>query len=413
MAIRRTRKLTFKPAGCTDSVDGTNAPPGSMTQLGDMVVMPGSNNVFVCRPAAYLLFDLAATNLQNVGAISCLLVVGNIAYGLVAHTSAGVDQPFAINLATGTLLTVSGVTIANTPTSQPTTGAWVPPIIAQIDSRIVVTHPGFPGGATKFGWFDVSGVSLSTQANIVSGSPTMTGLTASLLLAIQPGMVISAAGVPLGTTVISTDALAGSITMSANATASVTSAPVQIAGGTPGNPQWGAGDTDIHNLPSVPVGVCLSTAGGACYALGTNGEAFSDPGFACRISNDPNVQFNASSDGLAVTAVYPLMLSAPLVTTGIVQAVLAFKGTTRIDQITGDPSLSNLAVETLPVATGTASPLSVTGCELGTAFVSPEGVRIVQFNGQITPPVGDAGSGVTVPFYYSVVPSRVCGAAHP
>ena len=49
-------------------------------------------------------------------------------------------------------------------------------------------------------------------------------------------------------------------------------------------------------------------------------------GFACRVSNIPFVQALTTNDGLEVTAVAPLMPSSPLVTTGIVQALLAFGG---------------------------------------------------------------------------------------
>ena len=64
------------------------------------------------------------------------------------------------------------------------------------------------------------------------------------------------------------------------------------------------------------------------------------------------------------------------------------------------------------MATGTAAPLTITPCELGTAFISPEGLHgSWQFNATISDPIGDAGSGVTLPFIYSQVPSRMCASA--
>ena len=400
-------------------------------------------------------------------------MIGNLCYGTIASgLHAGHDEPFCVDLLMRSAIAVSGITAGNTPTSPPSSGAWTPPIIAQVGSRVVVTHPGFPGGNTKFGWFDVSGFTETVTADLTMGTPTISGNP--LVDGVQPGMIITGGGLPAGTSVRSTtnfvlteaatlngttavtglastegvaigQAVGGegiqtgttvagvgfqsvtlslaatgtgtstitfsgsTITMSANAPASG-SFGLTIAGGTMAAPLWGAGDTDRNPLPSVPVGVAQFN-GRAYYALGLDGVVFSDSGFACRVSNIPFVQALTTDDGLAVTAVAPLMLSSPLVTTGIVAALLAFEGVSKIQQITGDPETSNLAMNALPVATGTAAPLTITPCELGTAFISPEGLRVVQFNGTISDPIGDAGSGVTLPFVYSAVPSRMCAAA--
>ena len=287
---------------------------------------------------------------------------------------------------------------------------------------MIITGGGLPAGTSVRSTTNF----VLTEAATLNGTTAVTGLASTEGVAI--GQAVGGEGIQTGTTVAgvgfqsvtlnlaatgtgtSTITFSGStITMSANAPASG-SFGLTIAGGTMAAPLWGAGDTDRNPLPSVPVGVAQFN-GRAYYALGLDGVVFSDSGFACRVSNIPFVQALTTDDGLAVTAVAPLMLSSPLVTTGIVAALLAFEGVSKIQQITGDPETSNLAMNALPVATGTAAPLTITPCELGTAFISPEGLRVVQFNGTISDPIGDAGSGITLPFVYSAVPSRMCAAA--
>jgi hypothetical protein len=135
------------------------------------------------------------------------------------------------------------------------------------------------------------------------------------------------------------------------------------------------------------------------------------------------VQALTTNDGLPITAIAPLLLSAPL-TGGIVQAIIAFEGGTKMQQITGDQAIpatstsiasggaSTLTMNALPVATGTLAPLSVVPCSLGLGFVSPEGLRFVKFDGSVSPPIGDGGTGVTVPFIFSAGPSRICAATN-
>lgn len=474
MPLRRGKPITFRPVTACDAVDATNAPQGAMQALSNLIPDPATDHVWVPRPAAVKLYG--GTGLANPGVFTGLLVVGNTAYGTVPSAlNPGYDQPVAVNLISGALLAVSGVTIANVPASPPMMGDWTPPILAQVAGRVIVTHPGFPGGTIKFGWFDVSGFSDSTTGNTASGSPIITG--APNILGVQPGMTISGSGIPVNNTVVSTAQFvsdqsvtsnsnttlnvtttvglavgqgisenptlgigsgvtvtavgSGTVTMSAAATASATGTvtftgatitmlanatasnsqeTITIAGGTPTAPLWGAGDTNINNLPSVPVGVAQFN-GRAYYALGLNGIVFSDSEVPCQVSNDPDVQALTTNDGLAVTAIGPLMEYSAL-TGGIVQGLIAFEGASKMQQITGDPTTDNLSMNALPVATGTLAPLSVQPCELGLTFVSTQGLRIVDFSGRVSPPIGDAGKGITVPFIYAVNPSRIAVAAN-
>jgi hypothetical protein len=76
----------------------------------------------------------------------------------------------------------------------------------------VVTHPGFPGGASPspyFGWIDTSSYSQSVIGQITSGSNVITSLyttvgnSAPILQGVQPGQLVTHADFPAGTYVIS------------------------------------------------------------------------------------------------------------------------------------------------------------------------------------------------------------------
>ncbi len=459
-----------------------------MAALANLIPDPTTRGVFVARPAALSLIDFVIGGFTAPGFISSALVVGDVVYGTIATgRNAAHDEPFAYNMATGAFLTIAGVLAGNTPTSPATSGAWTPPILAQVGSRIIVTHPGFPGAATKFGWFDVSGFSLVTTGNtntstLINGAPAVLG--------VQPGMTITGADIPAGTTVVSTTEFnltttgiangtttisnlattagvaagqtfsglgvpanttvssitnastivvsnnvintgtqvtysftgGGTITLSQAATGSHNGVTLTISGGTAAAPLWGAGDCDRHALLSVPVGVAQMNAR-AYFACGINGIVFSDAGLPCRVSNLNAVQALTTNDGLAVTAIAPLLLTAPL-SGGGVQALIAFEGSAKMQQITGDAAIalgsvtianggqSTLTMNLLPVATGTLAPLSIVPCELGTAFISPQGLRIIQFDGSVSQPIGDNGRGIVNPFIFAVQQSRICAAAN-
>jgi hypothetical protein len=476
MPLRNGRPITFRAAGLSDAVDGTNAFPGAMKQLVNLIPDPSTDKVWVPRPAAVQKCNYST--LSTPGFVSSLLVVGDTAVGTVASArNPGYDEPFAYNLLTGMFLPIAGILPGNVPLSPPSSGAWTPPIIAQVGSRVMLTHPGFPGGAVKIGWFDISGAKITTFGSIAIDSRVITGFPN--ILGVQPGMtitgpyilpgntVVSTAayvntcnvtsnsnnqltgvqnlaglalgqtistnptlGIPAGTVVISIDIRNETVSMSNAATHSATGlvtftgasitmaqpaignqplAPLTIAGGTRIAPLWGAGDTNPNPLPSQPVGVAQFN-GRAYFACGTDGIVFSDSLLPCQVSNTNGVQALTTNDGLAVTALGPLMEFSAL-TGGIVQGLIAFEGVAKMQQITGDPTTGNLSMNALPVATGTLSPLSIVPCELGLAFMSPQGLRIINFAGQVEAPIGDRGAGVAAPFVAALVPARICAAA--
>ena len=201
MPQRRARPVRFAPKGCSDAVDGSSAFPGAMAQLANLAPDPAMNGSFVPRPGAYLDIDFAALGYTTPAFISSSLVIGNLCYGTIASgLNAGNDEPFCVDLLMRSAIAVSGITAGNTPASPPPSGAWTPPIIAQVGSRVVVTHPGFPGGAVKFGWFDVSGFTETVTADLTMGTPTISGNP--LVDGVQPGMTVTGGGIPAGATVM-------------------------------------------------------------------------------------------------------------------------------------------------------------------------------------------------------------------
>jgi hypothetical protein len=227
-------------------------------------------------------------------------------------------------------------------------------------------------------------------------------------LGVNAGMSVSGPNIPAGAFVITVDSPT-QVTMSAVATASVAGQAITFVAVIQ-TPMWGAGDCDRNPLLSVPLGVAQMN-GRAYFADGTDGIPWSDSGLPCRRSNSLGVQALTTNDGLSVTAIAPLMLSAPL-TGGIVQALIAFEGSVKMQQITGDQVTGNLTMNLLPVATGTEAPLSIAPADSGTFFVSPHGIRRINFDGTVSKVIGDAGSGITAPFINAHEQSRICGAAN-
>jgi len=411
MPIPRSQRLRWQPKGCSDSLDANNSFPGAMAQLVNLIPDPSTNDSWVSRPNAVQLTNF--TGFSTPGFVSAELIVGNIAYGMIASArNSGKDEPYAYNILTNTFETISGVLSSNVPTSPATTGDWTPPILAAFNSRIMVTHPGFPGGATKIGWLDISGFSDNTHTGNTHGTTTVDNLSANVLQAgWQPGMTIidSAGDITAGTTIVSIASNGLSLVLSVAATGGgSTGTTFTVTGGTATAPLWGAGDLNLNNLPSVPVAVANFNER-AYYACGINGIVFSDSGLPTNRTNAS--QAITPSNGLAVTALGPTYLGIPL-TGGSVAALYAFQGISNIIQIQGDPALSNLTTSVLPVNTGTLSPLSITTTNQGLAFISPEGLRLINPSGQVTDPIGDAGTGVSVPFLNALHPSRTCGASN-
>lgn len=156
MAIRRATPMWFSPSGVSDTLDGTNVFPGAMASLSNLIPDLATPNLWAPRPASISLTSFGS--FTTPGFISVFEILGQYVFGMIASgRNAGHDEPFCWDLINNAFVTVSGITNANTPISPLAAGAWEPPTMALIGTKMVVTHPGFTlGGGVLFGWFDVS-----------------------------------------------------------------------------------------------------------------------------------------------------------------------------------------------------------------------------------------------------------------
>jgi hypothetical protein len=333
MPLRNAEPKRWVPKGLSDAVDGSTAFPGAMTALSNLVADPSTEGVFVPRPAAVQLSPLG--NIPNPGLVSCAFIQSDILYGLIGSSlNAGCDQPFAFNLATQQPIKVYGITAQNVPTTQPTAGDWTPANMDAVDSKIIVSHPGFNTYNGYFGWFDVT---------------------------------------------------------------------------VPTRPIWNSGNTSIYPLPSVPVSVCQF--GGRIYYACGNSVVASDVQLPLQVSNTavPGVlQVLTFGDRTSVTAMAGLPLQNQL--GGIIQSLIVFKSANIMYQVTGDYALQTWAVNSMNVATGTKAPNTICSTNEGLVFVAPDGVRMIDFMGRVSDPIGANGNGVTVPFFNAVAPTRMVAA---
>ncbi|RQR94569.1 hypothetical protein DIE04_19135 [Burkholderia sp. Bp8994] len=179
MAIRNAKPVRFTPKGLCDAFDATDAFAGACQLLSNLVFDQGNPEIVVARPGV----GNAATTFSSFTSptfVSVHTVVGNIAYGMVSSgRNPGFDEPFAFNLATNAFITISGVTSSNVPASPSTSGAWTPPTMAVVGTKVLITHPGFTGtGANFFGVIDISNPaapawsSSNLATNGLSGVPT-------------------------------------------------------------------------------------------------------------------------------------------------------------------------------------------------------------------------------------------------
>lgn len=173
---------------------------------------------------------------------------------------------------------------------------------------------------------------------------------------------------------------------------------------------WNSGNTATNPLAAVPVAV-FNFFGRAYYAVNT-------PGIAATVFSDvldPLTVTLASQvltydDNVPINALGGLPLNN---TQGsIIQTLVVFKGTARMYFITGDATTNDLRKDALKVNTGTLAPNSICPTIKGLAFMSPEGMRVINFQGNVSDPIGVDGAGVSVPFANAVVPSRIASACN-
>ena len=163
MPLRKQHPVRFAPKGLSDAYDATEAFQGACRSLQNLVFDPSNPELIVCRPGV-------GTALTSFGSfttptfVTVHIAIGGTIFGMVSTgRNAGHDEPFCYNITTGvygsagSFTTISGVTSANTPISPATSGAWTPPVMAVVGTKILVAHAGFSGsGGNYFGVIDIS-----------------------------------------------------------------------------------------------------------------------------------------------------------------------------------------------------------------------------------------------------------------
>lgn len=326
MAKPGFKTLTWRPKGVVDAIDGSNAEPGAMSVLTNLIPDPSTLGILVPRPAAQQI----TASIVGTGSVTVFLILGAWLYGMA--TVGAYDVPFAYNLQTSTLIyPVTGAQpTANCPYAQPIVGDWVPPTVDTVGVYVLVTHPGFHGpGNGYFGWFDVT----------------------------------------------------------------VPSAPV-----------WHSGNMSIN--PLVGPAQSVRVFGGRAYWAVGNAVQASDPFLPLQQTNAGQVLTLGDSTNIVAMKGLPLNNTQG----GIIQALICFKANGLIYQIQGDYADNGWSLNTLNVAVLTLSPNGIVSSPAGLIFVATDGVRIIDFNANVSDPIGENGQGVLVPFQNAVAPSRIVAA---
>ncbi|MGK8202892.1 hypothetical protein ACRS8P_29275 [Burkholderia cenocepacia] len=157
MGIRNGYPVRFTPKGLSDAIDATDGFPGACQLLSNLVFDQGNPEIVIPRPGVGAALTTFA-GFTTPTFVSVFTVIGAVVYGMVSTgRTAGFDEPFAYNIVSNAFVTISGVTSGNVPASPATSGAWTPPTMSVIGTKIIVTHPGFSGtGSNFFGVIDIS-----------------------------------------------------------------------------------------------------------------------------------------------------------------------------------------------------------------------------------------------------------------
>lgn len=390
----------YVPSGIVDAIDGNTAKRGAMIALTNLIPSPETNGLFIPRSAAYAYTSFSG--FSSPGYVSLQKRIGSYIVGFISTArNPGHDEPFIFDSLTNAFLTVSGITSANVPVSPASSGAWTPPTVDQIGSKIVFTHPGFTG-ANFFGWLDISGATItSLTGNINSGSNPNVVTSLSVdpsTIGVTIGMAISGLGIQAGTTIVWF-----------NATTMVISLPVvgigiavnfTITSGTATSPSWNAGNTNTNPLPSVPI--CVSNFSDRAYFACKNVEYYTDVLNPLNIANATNSLTLGGNDPINASIGQSFLTTS---TGGVLAALVVFKNT-EIWQITGDLALQTIAENNIIYGTGTTAPRSVVNRPDGTAFMANDGIRTVLLTGQVSEPNKD----LTLPFLNNPTPTRIAAA---
>ena len=430
MALRNAHPIRFSPAGLSDSLDATDEFPGACSLLENLVPDITTRNLWTCRPAAVQLTDFTGDVAATPGVVSVCRVFGSKVFGMVANgsgTYSGYDTPFIYDLATSSFVTLYGMAVTNLPTTVALAAGVQPPTLDMVGPRVYFTHPGF-AAPNYFGWLDLTNPALPTWSagnllaaggvktgHITAGGAYVTGTYVNVALT-------GGAGTGAKATIKVTAGTVTDVVVSSFGSAYVVGNSLSATAASLG----GSGSGFTYRVDSIGVGAITFSDTSAVPAwvrqfyqrayFGFN-PGPSSPNFVPSVVfSDVLSQDTANAnqaltfgDNTPLVAACPLGLANQL--GGIIQALMVFKGSSNVVQITGDASLSTLAVNTLNVATGTIAPLAVVPAPIGIAFISPDGVRFIDFDSHISDPIGEGGKGVTSPFVSNGAQSVFMNAA--
>ncbi len=343
------KPLVWSPRGASDTLDSSTAFAGAMLQLQNLIPDPSTRNLWQCRPAAALMIDFEGNPFSS-------------------GFSSGFGSGLFANATFISCFIVIGSRIYGMVSSSDILGHDIP-FCYDITSQVFVTITGY----------DASNVPASPSPTGVWSPPSM-ALVGAEIVVTHPGFT-GAGGVMFGVIDISN--------------------PAALT--------WAGTNTTTNALPVPPTWVA-NFNGRAFYLVNPPGA---QPGAYMSDALVPTVITNANQvltfgDNVPLTCAGGLPLSNQL--GGIIQSLMIFKGATNIYQVIGDYALNNLTVNTLNVATGTFAPNSVQPTSKGLAFIAPDGLRLIDFNANVSDPIGNNSDGVTVPFINALVPSRICAA---
>ncbi len=347
--------------GITDSLDATTAAKGSMQTLSNLIPDPSTFGVFHCRPASQLLVDF---NTAGSG-------------GFSSGFSSGFQTLFFSGGTAGDIVALR--VIGNR-------------VFGMISGPGGFDYPFVYNLVTNGLQLVTGGMDTTKLPNTVSAAaewslfpPSIAGVGTKVLVC-HPGFSGSGPNNLFFGVFDATDA---------------------------NNITWTAGNLDpgsaIHfNFPPWAV----ENFNGRAYWItnpptGQPGVVFSDVLVPTNCTG--GTQALTFDDQQPLTALVPLPLNNQL--GGIIQGLMVFKGTASIYQVTGDAALNNLAKNALNIATGTTAPLAAAVTPKGIAFMSPDGYRIIDFDAQVSDPIGWDGQGKTAPFINAANPNRTVAAA--
>lgn len=159
------------PKGLVDAYDSTDVFPGACVSLGNLVFDQGNPEIVVSRPGVTQATDF--TGFNTPGFVSIQETIGDVVFGMLSTArNVGKDEPFMFDHAAGAFVVISGVVAGNCPISPSSAGDWTPPTLTVVGTKVIITHPGFAGGATKFGVIDISNPALPAwSANDLATNP--------------------------------------------------------------------------------------------------------------------------------------------------------------------------------------------------------------------------------------------------